>query len=77
MSQPPDGDLPSDYDALPADEQAAARARRAADMVRRLETLDFTAEIATAGRTYSELDEHGNVVHRHPRRLARGATPAD
>lgn len=58
------------YDDLDPREQALVRAEWDERVRERREQLDLAAEFTAAGRSWSELDEHGNVV-------VRNATTAD
>jgi len=55
-----------EYDQLNAHEQAVVRAEWAERMDVRRHDLDLAQEFADEGRSYVELDEHGNVVRREP-----------
>ena len=50
------------YDSLGVEEQALVRAQWSERMTQLREGLNFAAEFATAGESYSEIDEAGNVV---------------
>ncbi len=52
------------YDELNAHEQAVVRAEWAERMDARRDGLDLAREFADQGRSYVELDDDGNVVHR-------------
>lgn len=56
-----------DYDSLSAREQAVVRAEWAERMDERRAALDLARDFAAEGRSYVELDEHGQVVRREPR----------
>jgi acyl-CoA reductase-like NAD-dependent aldehyde dehydrogenase len=55
-----------DYDTLTAEEQAMVRAEWAERMEQRRQELDLAETFATQGRSYVELDDDGEVVHRDP-----------
>lgn len=52
------------YDALTAQEQAVVRAEWAERIEARRSVLDLAREFADEGRSYVELDDDGQVVHR-------------
>lgn len=54
----------SSYDALSDQEQAIVRDEWAERMAARGATLDYAAQFSSAGESYSELDEDGNLVIR-------------
>lgn len=56
----------ADYDDLPAREQAIVRTEWAERIAASLPGLDFKREFTAAGKSYAELDEHGQAVVRHP-----------
>lgn len=60
------------YDQLTVHEQAVVRAEWAERMSARRDGLDFAREFSEEGRSYVELDDHGQIVHRGPPR--RGGT---
>jgi hypothetical protein len=67
------------YDSLSAKEQAVVRAQWSARMDELRSSLDLARELADAGRTWVELDEHGAVVERSaataaPKRRARSGS---
>lgn len=53
------------YDDVPAAAQVVVRAAWAESLEERCGELDFSAEFRTMGRSWSELDEFGDVVIRH------------
>lgn len=55
-----------DYDTLTAEEQAVVRAEWAERMEQRRQALDLAETFNAQGRSYVELDNAGNVVHRDP-----------
>lgn len=56
------------YDELSHREQALVRTRWAEDIADRLAGLNLAAQFDAEDRSYVELDESGNVVHRAPQR---------
>lgn len=52
------------YDSLTSPEQAVVRAEWAERMAERRGSLDLAADFGAAGESYSELDEHGQLVQR-------------
>lgn len=60
------GDCPDpvSYDSLGEQEQAIVREAWAERMTALRDGLNFEAEFTAAGKSYSELDENGNVVVR-------------
>lgn len=50
------------YDSLSAHQQAAVREEWAARAEARRAALDYAAQFSTAGESYSEADEDGNLV---------------
>jgi hypothetical protein len=68
------------YDDLDAKEQAVVRAEWATRMDDRRASLDLAAAFAAEGRSWVELDEHGDVVERAAGSTVEGrsapATPA-
>jgi hypothetical protein len=55
------------YDSLSEPEQAIVRARWAGRAAARREALDYGAQFDAAGESYSEIDEHGDLVVRPAR----------
>lgn len=55
------------YDSLGEQEQAIVREEWAERIIARREALDYAKQFAAAGESYSEVDEHGNLVV-HPAR---------
>lgn len=55
------------YDSLGEQEQAVVREEWAARVKARTEELDYAAQFAAAGDSYSELDDAGNLVIRPAR----------
>lgn len=56
----------TDYDQLTGHEQAMVRAQWAERMDARRQDLDLAQEFSEQGRSYVELDDHGQVVRRAP-----------
>lgn len=54
------------YDNLNDAEQSVVRVLWEVPMQERLASLNLKAEFEAEGRSYSELDDEGNVVVRHP-----------
>lgn len=55
-----------DYDRLSAHEQAVVRAEWSERADARRASLDLAQEFSDEGRSYVELDDDGQVVHREP-----------
>ncbi|WP_256973558.1 ParD-like family protein [Rhodococcus sp. NCIMB 12038] len=62
-----------DYDELTDRQQAIVRAEWTERITERREGLNLTEQFAHSGRSYVELDQHGNII-RHP---AQDGGPAD
>ncbi len=71
------------YDDLGERDQAIVRANWDEQVTERLASLDFAAEFSQAGRSWTEVDEHGAVVvhggneHANNRSRSTGSAPND
>lgn len=62
------------YDGLDPDDQARVREEWSRRVESRLDSLDLVAEAEKAGATWSELDEHGQIVTHRPASIGPSTT---